>query len=421
MKLSKKAITALSFTVGACMFVSTALADMAIGSGYDRLKDAAKHTAEQMENGLDNYTIEGLFTLKDNGQTLTEASTFTKIDAVKKAFEENTVTQHWNGETTSHYSYRDQQRSIWKNEMEDKYYVTEYARDIDRWNRFTNPFNEEGAPEIEKIVDALVGSLKDYVQMEELAEGGKVYSGSLSEAQVPAVVNAVASFGIKQILRDQGSMDRNAQLPKIESDVFVKKVTGTALETKAGLLEGVTGDVLLSGKDKSGAEHEVTLNFVFKLSDVGSTKVEAPNLTGKEVEKVSDSGGFSSKYAGTYKNNIIIEKDGEFVKIGERTLEIKSVDSEKVTGAFTETVKPGYEGDYPNPYRFTFEYDQNQSRPMPLFTYTNSAGEQENGQLHPSGNGKIYLDLNIEILDENSYRSHGSNNFDGELIRVFEE
>ena len=65
--------------------------------------------------------------------------------------------------------------------MEDKYYVTEFPDDMDREhrNQFINPFNENGAPEIEKIVDALVGNLKDYVQVEERPEGGQNLLGKL--------------------------------------------------------------------------------------------------------------------------------------------------------------------------------------------------------------------------------------------------
>ena len=126
-------------------------------------------------------------------------------------------------------------------------------------------------------------------------------------------------------------MERYSKLAEMESDIFVKKVSGTAVENQAGLLENVTGDVILSGKDKNGVQHDLTLNVVFKLSDIGTTKITKPDLTGANVEKVSHSGGFTSKYVGTYKNNIVIEKDGEFVKIGERILEITSVENGKVS------------------------------------------------------------------------------------------
>ena len=193
MKISKKSITALTFTLGACVFLSTAIADAMLGSGYDQLKGTVKHTAAQMEKGLNSYTIEALLTVKDNNQMLFQTSSFQEIDREKQASEETSVVQYSNGETMSDYSYADKKYSIYKNGTDAKYYVSELREGIDRGNRFTNPFNETGAPEIEKVVDAIVGNLKDYVQAEERPEGGKRYSGSLSEAQVPAVVDAVSS------------------------------------------------------------------------------------------------------------------------------------------------------------------------------------------------------------------------------------
>lgn len=423
MKLSKKKMTVLSFTLGACVFVSTAFADVMLGSGYDRLKSSAKQTAAQMEKGLDNYTIEALFTLKDNNHMLFQASTVHKFDPVNKVFENQTITQHSSGESISNYSYTDEKISIWKNGKENKYYITTFPEDFDRGNgnRFTNPFNEKGAPEIEKIVDALVGNLKDYVQAEERSEGGKVYSGTLSEAQVPAVISAVSSFGIKKMLEEQGRMQHNAKLPEVESDIYVKKISGTAIENRAGLLESVVGDVILSGRDKFGVEHEITLNMVFKLSDMGTTTISKPNMAGAEVEEVSHSSGFTSKHVGTYKNNIVIEKNGKFVKIGERTLEITNVEKNKVAGKYTETIKPGFEADYPDAYQFEFEYDPTYKEPRTFFTYTNPKGEEEKGEIHPSSNGKLYINLNVVIMDQNSYRSNDRPNFDSEFNRVFEE
>ncbi|TBL76607.1 hypothetical protein [Paenibacillus thalictri] len=422
MKISKKAIPVLAFAVGASVFVSTAFADMLLGSGYDRFKNSIKNTAAQLETGLNSYTIEGLFSLKDNNQLLLQSTFVNKVEPGKS--ENTSSTQTANGETEKHYSYSDKKLSVWKSGSDDKYYATEYPDDMNRngGKSFDNPFKEKGAQEVEKIVDAMVGNLKDNVQAEERPEGGRIYSGSLSEAQVPAVVNAVSSFGFKQMIGQQGRMEKEANLPKIESDIFVKKVTGKAVENKAGLLENVTGDIVLTGKDKNGVQHDLLLNVAVKLSDIGNTKVTTPDLTGVNVEKVSQAGGFSSMLVGKYKNNIVIEKNGKYVKIGERNLEITSVEQNKVAGKYYETVKPGFEAEYPDAYNFNFEYNPSQSRQMSLFTYTNSKGEQEQGQLHPSGSGKLYIDLNIEMMNGNSYRSNmNRQNFDGEMIRVFEE
>lgn len=422
MKPSKKAITVLSFAVGTCIFITTAFADAMIGSGYDQLKSSLKHTAGQMEKGLDNYTVEMLYSLKDNGQNLMQVTTTGKIDVTAKATEDNTVTQYANGETMSNYSYSDRNRSVYKSGTDAQYVVYEYPDGSGRDMAFASPFNQQGAPEIEKIVDAVVGNLKDYVQAEERPDGGKSYTGSLSEAQVPAIVNAFSSFGMKQFISGEGRSVRNVKFPEIESDIFVKKVAGTAVENKNGVLESLTGDVVLSGKDKSGTQHDLALNVTMKLSHIGSTKITLPDLTGAHVEKAgSRMGGFSDKYVGTYKNNIIIEKNGQFVKIGERTLEILSVGTDKVTGRYSETVKPGYEVEYPDKYNFTFEYNPFQGKDDSAFSYTNAQGGKENGLLHPAGSGKLYLELNVEIMGQHSYRSNTRSNYDGEFVRVFGE
>ncbi|RKD25020.1 hypothetical protein BEP19_04110 [Ammoniphilus oxalaticus] len=421
MKRSKKRMTALAFTVGASLFISTAFADALLGSGYDRLKTSVKTTAAQMEEGMDNYTVEMLVSIKDNDRTLVQMSNVMKEDQTKRMTENESVTQYGSGKSESHYIYSDVKQSISKHGSENKYYVTDYSDDPERemYHMFDNPFKQQGAQEMEKIIDAMIGNLKEHVQAEERAEGGKLYSGSLSATQVPAIVNAVSSFGVKQFIRDQnrhGGPDMKVE--EIESDIFVKKVTGTAIENKAGLLEHLTGEIILSGKDKNGAQREFSLQVVFNLSQIGSTKIAAPNLAGSDVETVSSYNGLSAKHIGTYKNNIVIEKDGQIVKIGERSLQISKIEDKNVSGTYKETIKPGFEADYDDPYEFSFQYKHSGS--MPLFTYTTPTGKQENGQIHISS-GKLYLDLGVEKMDEHSYRSNQRQNYDQEFNRVFEE
>lgn len=419
MRRRKTMITAMSFALGACLFVSTAFADMSLGTGYDQLKYSIKHTADQMEHGLDNYTTETMLTIQVDGQTVMEALDMTKTDIRKQASESTSTTRGWNGDHFSYYSYSDPTVRIWKSNENPKYIVTEYPNGSQNYELFSNPFKEDGAAEFEKIVDALVGNLKDAVQAEERPDGSRVYSGSLSEAQVPALINAVSSFLLKQTLLNQSRSD---QLPDIQSDISIRKVTGRAVENEAGLLESLTGEVMLAGKDAEGAQHDISLSVVFKLTDMGSTQVNKPELTDTEVEKVEYVSGFSSKHVGTYKNNIVIEKDGKFVKIGERTLEILSVEGGKVTGKYYETVEPEFAADYPENLRsFTFEYAPDASRPVDAFSYTNADGEQVYGTLHPGSPGKVWIDLELEMIDERSYRS-GVNHeyFDGELHLVFE-
>lgn len=416
MKLGKKAMTALAFAVGACLFVSTAFADMAMGTGYDRLKASMKQTAAQMEEGLDNYTVEMLAEWKVDDETMMLTSTVKKYDTVQKAAEDVTVTKQYGGETITSWSYFDPQVSIFKGD-DDKYFVTERSgQSSDEAYTFRNPFEEDWVEDFEKIVDALVGNLKEYVQVEENAAGERIYSGSLTQLQVPALLNAVGSFYMKQLMNDQRIYGNADKWPEFKKDIYIRKVTGSAVEDEKGLLKSLQGEIVFSGKDGRDVTHDVTLNLVFRLTDVGKTKVVKPDLEGKNVE-VSIANGFSDKYVGTYKNNIVIEKDGAFVKIGERTLEIVSVKDGVVRGRFYETVKPEYASEYPDPYDFTFELSAGDN----FFTYNNAAGEEENGVLHTGMNGNIYLDLNVEVHEWGYGSKANERAFSGELIRVFEE
>ncbi len=424
MKINKKAATVLAFGLGAVVFVTTAFADVAIGSGYDRLKGAIKHTTQQMDTGMEKFTFESMLTFSDNGKALVQQSSLVKVDNGKKAFEELETSRYSSGETETRSGYADSEQSIWRNSKDGKYYITEYKnKQTDtRWKRFDDPFKEKGASEIEKIFDGIIGSLKNNVQVEEKTDGGREYSGSLSEVQVPALVNAVASFAVKKNINGNGYDERYKDFPEIESDMYIKKVTGSAVENKSGLLENLTGEIILVGKDKGGTQHELVLNVAVKLKDVGTTVVQKPDLAGKEVE-FSTATGFDSRYEGKFKNDIIIEKDGKFEKAGERTIEILGIEKDRVKGKYYETAKPGFESYNPSPYNFTFEFDPNEE--TSFFSYKNPSGVEEKGRLFAGSGGMLYLSLNLEIIDKNSYRVKAegirSKFYDDRFTKVFDE
>ncbi|MFM9329299.1 hypothetical protein [Paenibacillus mesotrionivorans] len=417
MKLNKKTVTALSFTLGATLFISTAFADALIGSGYDQLKSSIKTTASQMETGLGNYTMEAMYTMKNNGETFMEVSQRTKYDSATKATENTSVTQYGKAEPTQNYSYQDPNRSIWKGSFDDTYNVTEYSQPLPSRDRaFRDPFKEQGAAELEKVFDAIVGNLKDYVQAENGTDGGKTYSASLSEAQVPALVNAIASFGFKKILVDESRSNREMNIPQIESDIYVKKVTGLASQQKDGMLENITGEIVLSGKDKDGNVHDLSVGVTARMTAVGDTKIVMPDLTNANVTKAEQGdNGLSSKYVGKYKNDIVIEKNGQFVKAGERVLEITSVGQGRVTGTYTETVKPEFEKEIGEPLVFTFN-DKSESDRGPAYIFTTSAGEKGSFQLFPNGMGNVFMhtqELPVSVAKR-------MDNFGAEFNRVFE-
>lgn len=427
MKMNKKAVTVMSFVLGALIFTTTAFADVALGSGYDKLKESMKRTASQMNKDVKNYTFEALYSLKDNGKVLRQNSTFTKTDNEKPASEETSESQYINGKTESRYFYRDMQCNISRNnESGDKYYYSEYSGRFKATKpEFPDPFKKKESGDIEKLFDAFVGNLKNYVQVEERAEGGKKYSGSLSEEQVPALANAATSYFLKKMIRDEAfryDYD-SAPIPKMESDIVIKNISGTAVENKAGLLESLQAEAVFSGKDEKGLLHELTINIAMKVSDIDKTVVSKPDLSGKEVEKVSNGLVFDSRYLGKYKNDIVMLKDGKFVKIGERLIEITQSDDKKVAGRYYETYKPGYEKYNESKYDFNFEFNPEDFNNF--ITYTNASGKKETGSFHAGGIGTLWIDLNIEIIGDNGYRSKSRNtnsiSYTNEFYKVFDD
>lgn len=410
---SKKLTVATAFILGTVVFVSAAFADMAVGSGYDNLKNSIKNTASVMEKDLSSFTMETIFTLKSNGEDLTQNVSFVKIDNTKNANEERSFVLLDNGEKVERYSYFDSQTRISKSSYEDKYFVTEFpSTESNMQKAFRNPFEEDMVPEVEKVIDAVVGSLKDYVQVQENSDGSRKYSGSLNETQIPAVANAISAFIFKTEFRSRAANSEN-ELNRIEKDIFIKSVTGEAKENKDGILESLTASVAIQGIDKYGQKQELAVDVVAKLSDINNTVVVKPDLTGKEVQKYSESkfGGIDSKYVGNYKNDIIIEKDGKFVKIGERNLTIAHVEDNSIAGRYYEVINPEYESYLQNRYDFTFDFNPNGNNPS--FTYKNSKGQTESGFINVAGTSKLYFDLNVQ---------YGSKPliYDNMFTRVFE-
>ena len=252
MKLGKKATIALSFIAGACLFFTTALADMTLGTGYDRLKEAAKRTSAQMENGLDSYTLESVLSTKLNGTVMYESKDLLKVDTINRVSE--TLNEHtrYNEDKYTWYTYNDETTYAYKSSEDDQFYVAMRTRKD--WTPFSDPFREEITADMERIVDALVGNLKDSVMVEEAANGGKIYSGSLSEVQVPTLVNAVLSLLFKQTSYDWFGGYRNEDIPRLSEDIYVSRISGRAEEDETGLLKNVTGEIILLGATTLGRD-----------------------------------------------------------------------------------------------------------------------------------------------------------------------
>ncbi|MBV7271680.1 hypothetical protein JMF89_03860 [Clostridiaceae bacterium UIB06] len=374
MKFKKKTAMILSFAVGTLMFASTAMAEVASKNGYDQVKDSLKYTAESCTTKLSNYTMDVSLVMKDNGNTIASNSSVIKCSVSDQATERTETTIE--GSTKrEYYNYSDKNSFINKDNSQNVYYVNEYEKPHEN-NSFKNPFKEKQASDVEKIADALIGNLKDSVAVTQNADGSKELSGSLNESQIPALVNAVVSFQSKNVFgRNRG--DNEDYMPKISKDIFVKDVTGKMLIDKNGLIQSVLGTGTISGKDESGKEHILTFELLGKLSNINSTIVKKPDLSGQKVEKVieKDYNRLSNpeKYTGKYKSDIILEKDGKFEKIGERSINIEQINEKSISGTYHEEYTKGYEDYAYNKTDFKFSASFNKDHFDAPFTSSDSS------------------------------------------------
>lgn len=411
MKFKKKTAMILSFALGTTMFATTALAEVVSKNGYDQLKDSLKYTADSCTAKLSNYTMDMSFVIKDNGTVLFSESSVNKYDVSKQAME-NVNTRLENSKKTEQYYYADKNCNINKEDAQNIYYVTEYPSSHEV-HSFENPFKNKQAGDVEKIADALVGNLKDSVVVTQNTDGSKQLSGSLSESQIPAIVNAVVSFQSKNTFSARRNDETN--MPKITKDIFVKEVKGNMVVNKDGLIQNVLGTGVISGKDDNGTEHTLTFELLGKLSNVNSTTVNKPDLSGKKVEKnvQQDYSKLTNpeKYAGKYETDILTEKDGKLVKIGQKFLDITSVTSSGVSGRYYEEYTKGYEDYGTNKKDFKFEAKfekDNQTNG----SFSSISGDGIKGHISiEQHSAKIYFNLDSD--------RRGNLIFDDQYSRVF--
>lgn len=188
-------------------------------------------------------------------------------------------------------------------------------------------------------------------------------------------------------------------MSKITKDIFVKEVKGNMTVDKNGMMQNLLGTGTLSGKEDDGTEHTLSFEILCKITDINKTAVNKPDLTGKKVEKStaqSDKLTNPDKFIGIYKNNIIIEKDGKFEKIGERVLKIAHIDDKNVSGSYSEEYKKGYEEYAAGRKDFSFDakFNNNNDKLSADFDYKTSSGKADTGNIQLiQWSAKVYFNI----------------------------
>lgn len=417
MKFSKKTATICAFVLGVTIFTASGFADIMLGSGYYSLKNSVKATMEKLTgDDVDNFSANMIVSAKIDGKVFSESNNNIKFD-LKNKTEETTQKNIDNGKITESYRYSDENQNIYKNFEDDSYNVIE-KRKSKNDKIIENPFEEEQVKDAEKILDAFVGSLQDVIQVEE-SGGKKMYTGNLSETQIPPLANAISSFAFKYGILDEWNANR-LDVPSPKSNIYLLNASGKAIENEDGIIESGIFTASISAQDSKGKEHIYSLDFTIDIKDINKTVVVAPNLDGKNVTYSQEGNEFDSKYIGKYKNDIVKIEGSSFEKVGERFVEINSIDGNNLKGRYYEVYNEGYKAETVR--NFEFYSNPNELIYFTLINYVNENGEEMTGVIHRTGQQNISISFDVEIDEDNGGYSYSNydDSFDSTFVRIFE-
>ncbi len=337
MKINKKTSFLSLFLAGTLVLSVSAAADVIIGDGYNSAKQALKYTSKTLANEADNFTINADFQIFVDGEQVSYEHSERKFDFVNNRTEETSESKNGDSGLFTNYYYRDSEKSI--NTFGDEpYYV--YTNDSSPDSNetrlgLTDPFDEPIAQDIEKIADAFVSNMKDFVQVKDLDDGGKMYFGNLESAQIPALANALSSFALKYTVVESV---RGMDVIDIKDCIALGEVSAQVSQNADGLLDSGVGTMSATGTDKDGNSHRIEMAVSVTVSDINTTVVEPVSLDGKDVvygESGVDRWTISAKNIGTYSAPVVIEENDKLVKKSDNILIIDSVDGNTITGHMT--------------------------------------------------------------------------------------
>lgn len=337
MKINKKTSFLSLFLAGTLVLSVSAAADVIIGDGYNSAKQALKYTSKTLANEADNFTINADFQIFVDGEQVSYEHSERKFDFVNNRTEETSERKNGDSGSFTNYYYRDSEKSI-NNYGDEPYYV--YTNDSSPDSNetrlgLTDPFDEPIAQDIEKIADAFVSNMKDFVQVKDLDDGGKMYFGNLESAQIPALANALSSFALKYTVVESV---RGMDVIDIKDCIALGEVSAQVSQNADGLLDSGVGTMSATGTDKDGNSHRIEMAVSVTVSDINTTVVEPVSLDGKDVvygESGVDRWTISAKNIGTYSAPVVIEENDKLVKKSDNILIIDSVDGSTITGHMT--------------------------------------------------------------------------------------
>lgn len=154
--------------ISSIVMVTTGFSAMASTSGYEAYKSALKNTKT-----VQNVAVQAEAALQDNGTVLGSATGNFKLSLDSKTASGSADVMA-NGTQQSLSFYKEQNQTVLKSASSDVYFV---KQENEKKHKNEQKLNETEIPQqVETVIDALVGNLKDYVAVDTKDDGSKEIS-----------------------------------------------------------------------------------------------------------------------------------------------------------------------------------------------------------------------------------------------------
>lgn len=294
----KLAMVGAGLTIGSALLVTSAFADIGgAGGGYEAYKTAVKTTA-----AASNATQHFVLSVKDNGQELLNVNGTLKESKTERGVSGNAEIATGAASEQLEFYHQDG-ATIFKSGSSDTYNVATETDEADRAEGHDwGPEDPAVGQGLEKLVDALVGNLKNNVNLSGGTGGAQAVDMTLKGSQIPAAFNVIGSLVVKEALnaenahRESAMKDTgvvgidlsrlDAKLPRLTQDVNIDEVSLHAEIDANHFIVHQIVELVVTGKDEAGASHRLTVGADIDTWDVNATTPDTVDLAGKKINKV---------------------------------------------------------------------------------------------------------------------------------------
>ncbi|MEH7255418.1 hypothetical protein V7111_25235 [Neobacillus niacini] len=264
--MNKKLLAAIG--ISGTLMLGSVYSISANTSGYDLYKEALKKT-----HTADSATMNFNLTIEDNNKSILSSESTFKSDSVNQI---NSITTRLANESEVSNINMYKQDGNWfvmKDGLD-----TVYKLNTTKSSHHSN--TAELKDDLENLIDVMTKNLQQQITVAEKNNGATIIELDLTGKEIPLTANALSTLMIKHAVMIQDSNDAEgsefhiqAKIPELDHEITVKQIKLTAEVDKENYVTKQSVKAVVTGKDKQGTSHELTLNINLNVSAYNETTI----------------------------------------------------------------------------------------------------------------------------------------------------